>query len=319
MVAWRDDYRKSLASLFEHVRGVKVGRERTGFMTPNVHDETGAIVPEIAYCVAATSGRHTGNDWARSYISYDDRVRRPTPTESERLQGFPAGWTIPANGYRALPRGLDSERYRAIGNSVAVPVVRWIAERIAKALAQPNGSRGPRNFKLEALQLAPDLRKHTEVLRFDSIMDYVENGKFVYRWKGCGVAWGNEIMEGATAPAPSKIVSARFVDILDPEIPDDRYFLTPNAAIGMLRRADTVGRIFFPPMRAALEKLVTTTNLATTTPEHMVKGVGPAVTEPRQSVGEGIAEASIRPPGIVQRGPHEKTRAGSARALRVSN
>jgi DNA (cytosine-5)-methyltransferase 1 len=150
-------------------------------------------------------------------------------------------------------------------------------------------------------------------------MDHVESGKFAYRWKGCGVAWDNEIVEGATAPAPSQIVSSRFVDILDPEIPDDRYFLTPNAAVGMLRRADTVGRIFFSPMRAALEKLATTTKLATTALEHMVEGVGPAVTGPRQSVGEEIAEASIRPPSSVQRSPHERTRAGSARALRVSN
>lgn len=48
-------------------------------------------------------------------------VRRLTPTECERLQGFPDGWT---------EGQADSVRYRQLGNAVAVPVVEWIAERI---------------------------------------------------------------------------------------------------------------------------------------------------------------------------------------------
>ena len=160
MVAWRGDYQPALASLFEDLPGAKVGAERAGFTTPYMHSRTGAIVPEIAYCLAATSGRHTGNDWARSYISYKDGVRRPTASESERLQGFPAGWTIPGEDYRAPARGLDSERYRAIGNAVAVPMVRWIAARVVKAAAQPKAGRRRRDFKRECLRLAPDLKKH---------------------------------------------------------------------------------------------------------------------------------------------------------------
>lgn len=48
-------------------------------------------------------------------------VRRLTPTECERLQGFPDGWTASQS---------DSARYRMLGNAVAVPVVEWIARRI---------------------------------------------------------------------------------------------------------------------------------------------------------------------------------------------
>jgi DNA (cytosine-5)-methyltransferase 1 len=306
LVAWRNDYRRALASLFEHVPGAKPGGERSGFITPCTHKMTGAVVPEVAYCVAATSGRHTGNDWSRSYISYANQVRRPTASESERLQGFPAGWTVPGPEYRAPARGLDSERYRAVGNAVAVPVVRWIADRIAYEAAAPKQKNGGRAvFAIEVLELAPDLRKHTETLRFDEIEDEVHKGKFVYRWKGCGLAWGNDIIEGATAPAPSEIVHCRFVDILDNAIPDARYFLTPNAAAGMLRRADSVGRTFFPPMRAALE--------------NMVKGAAPAADTPWQTSGETIAAPRIRPPGTIQRRPRERTGAGPARALRVAN
>jgi len=305
MVAWGGDYRRALASLFEHVPGAKVGAERAGFITPYTHVKTGAIVPEIAYCLAATSGRHTGNDWARSYVSYKDGVRRPTPSESERLQGFPAGWTIPGEDYRAPARGLDSERYRATGNAVAVPVVRWIAERVVKAAAQPKEGRERKDFERECLRLAPELKKHTETLQFDRIIEDVESGKFAYRWKGCGIAWGNDIVEGATAPAPSKIVQSRFVDLIDAEVPDDRYFLTPSAAVGMLRRADSVGRTFFSPMRTALEI--------------MVREVVPVAPEPRRTAGENIAEASIRPSCSVQRGHLEQAGAGAARALRVTH
>lgn len=60
----------------------------------------------------------------------DCRVRRLTPKECERLQGFPDDWTkIPYRGKDA-EHCPDSPRYKAIGNSWAVPVVRWIGERI---------------------------------------------------------------------------------------------------------------------------------------------------------------------------------------------
>ena len=46
-------------------------------------------------------------------------IRRLTPLECERLQGFPDGWTD-------LPGASDSARYRALGNSVAIPCVEFI-------------------------------------------------------------------------------------------------------------------------------------------------------------------------------------------------
>lgn len=61
------------------------------------------------------------------------QVRRLTPVECERLQGFPDGYTnIPWRGKSESP---DGPRYKALGNSWAVPVVRWIGGRIANALA----------------------------------------------------------------------------------------------------------------------------------------------------------------------------------------
>ena len=54
-------------------------------------------------------------------------VRRLTPTECERLQGFPDGYTnVP---YRNRP-AADGPRYKSLGNSMAVPVMAWIGQRI---------------------------------------------------------------------------------------------------------------------------------------------------------------------------------------------
>lgn len=66
----------------------------------------------------------------RHAVSDGLQVRRLMPVECERLQGFPAGHTqIPWRGKPAADCP-DSLRYKAIGNSMAVPVMRWIGERI---------------------------------------------------------------------------------------------------------------------------------------------------------------------------------------------
>lgn len=54
-------------------------------------------------------------------------VRRLTPVECERLQGFPDNWTALVRNGRVTP---DGPRYKALGNSMAVPVIRWIGQRI---------------------------------------------------------------------------------------------------------------------------------------------------------------------------------------------
>jgi DNA (cytosine-5)-methyltransferase 1 len=60
-------------------------------------------------------------------IQHGYAVRRLTPLECERLQGFPDGWTqVPYRGKQAS----DGPRYKAIGNSMAVNVMRFIGERI---------------------------------------------------------------------------------------------------------------------------------------------------------------------------------------------
>ena len=95
-----------------------------------VGDPERGYAKELAHCVYAEGPRHTGTDWSRNYVSYPEsgEVRRLTPGESERLQGFPTGWTD------IYDNTDDSKRYHACGNAVTVPVIAWIANRMVKVL-----------------------------------------------------------------------------------------------------------------------------------------------------------------------------------------
>ncbi len=67
---------------------------------------------------------------SKSYVAQEWAVRRLTPTECERLQGFPDNFTnVPWGKKDTSP---DGPRYKALGNSFAVNVVRWIGQRIQK-------------------------------------------------------------------------------------------------------------------------------------------------------------------------------------------
>lgn len=67
-----------------------------------------------------------GHDVGGGSIAGPGGVRRLTPVECERLQGFPDGWTATSYG-RAQ---ADAPRYRQLGNAIAVPVFEWVARRL---------------------------------------------------------------------------------------------------------------------------------------------------------------------------------------------
>jgi len=94
----------------------------------------GGNVPAIMQAVDTYNGAisnvaqtvRSGGDGGIDHDKYgaamvDNAVRRLTPMECERLQGFPDNWTEGQS---------DSARYRQMGNAVAVPVVEWIIERL---------------------------------------------------------------------------------------------------------------------------------------------------------------------------------------------
>jgi len=93
--------------------------------------EKGPLVKSIAHCIYAESARHTGTDWSRNYVWHPDgRVRRFTPHEVERVQGFPEDWTRPRTFDERQSDRIDSLRYHAVGNAVTPPVAQWVGTRL---------------------------------------------------------------------------------------------------------------------------------------------------------------------------------------------
>ena len=85
---------------------------------------------DVAYTLGTNtspSGRNT------PMIQIELRVRRLIPLECERLQGFPDHYTRIAWRGKSAENCPDTPRYKALGNSMAVPVMRWIGERIMEA------------------------------------------------------------------------------------------------------------------------------------------------------------------------------------------
>lgn len=71
---------------------------------------------------------------ADQHLQHDMSVHRFTPCECERLMGFPDDYTlIPWRG-KPADQCPDGPRYKALGNSMAVPVVRWIGQRIQSTI-----------------------------------------------------------------------------------------------------------------------------------------------------------------------------------------
>lgn len=114
---------------------------------------------------------------ARDSKGIDSVVRRLTPMECERLQGFPDGWTdigdwIDSKG-KKHKGDSDSPRYKALGNSIALPFWQWMAERMVDML-------------------------HTDGMEeptMASLFDGIGGFPLVYSRCGCKPIWASEIEE----------------------------------------------------------------------------------------------------------------------------
>lgn len=102
-----------------------------GFRADFESDTFVTEIPATAACLTfgAKVGSHNGQDDHQDgrLLPTPIGVRRLTPVECERLQGFPDDYTLIK--YRRKP-AKDAPRYHAIGNSMAVPVVQWLGRRI---------------------------------------------------------------------------------------------------------------------------------------------------------------------------------------------
>ncbi|QLU81227.1 phage N-6-adenine-methyltransferase [Enterobacter hormaechei] len=155
------------------------GADATSDLSPTIragnHDKSHANSgqpPAIAYAFKAGQGAKTGGiGYAEEQsptltsassgtnlapaVMHGIAVRRLTPIECERLQGFPDNHTLIGWRGKDATECPDGPRYKAIGNSMAVPVMRWIGERVAAALPAEklNGDYGGSKTPLEQRDL----------------------------------------------------------------------------------------------------------------------------------------------------------------------
>ena len=113
-------------------------------------------------------------------------VRRLTPTECTRLQGYPDGWVnigdwVDSNGKKH--KDADSPKYKALGNSIALPFWSWLAERIVKQLKE-DGVENP---------------------AIGSLFDGIGGFPLVFQRAGCKPIWASEIEE-----FPIQVTKRRF-------------------------------------------------------------------------------------------------------------
>ena len=133
---------------FSHTAGLDIQASEKIFPTIKAGHDT---MPSIAYSIRedakANNFSATETDTALTlqghqpspqshhaqlFIADSPIVRRLTPTECERLQGFPDGWTAERfdEKKQAVIAQADSNRYKQMGNAVAVPVVDWLIKRL---------------------------------------------------------------------------------------------------------------------------------------------------------------------------------------------
>ncbi len=246
---WKDNSTKAIKVMFDKEGAPKPQNPRKDFITEASAADEFPKVPVVSYCLAASSGRHTGTDWSRTYVVCKDGVRRLSPLESERLQGFPDNWTMPI-GNENVDENIDTLRYTAIGNAVSVPVVEWLAEKINRELSQKE-----EELSLEEIQSSyKDFLKIKPLEQSLSEMDF-SNTNNSYKWAHGGFVENGMCFECDAYPTPAKIKKSSLLDLVEKEQHNRNYFLTPNAAEGILRRVDHQKRTLFAPLRQGLEIL----------------------------------------------------------------
>lgn len=134
------------------------------------------------------------------FLSQDGRLRRLSPLECERLMGFPDNYTL-------IDKCRDTQRYQAVGNSWAVPVIKWIAKRLVSNERMAISINFPHSISNSQykLYLLPDFT-------FNGGDTYINASKMPYDYK-----------------------LANMVDIADVNTPE-KFYITVKGCAGILRR-----------------------------------------------------------------------------------
>lgn len=188
------------------------------------------IFREYTDCLYSAYGtKWNGNAAAYNgslYIAQDDRIRRFTPLECERLMGFPDNYTL-VNG------NSDTNRFQAIGNSWAVPVVKWIGSQINRFLTQ--------KIDEEIICWYKSARKTTNNLSAN-----------LYLFDSVTLINSNLYLNSSAVP--NETIESTIEEIVQIENVPEKFYLSPQACKGILRRKNERDI----KMNSQLEKLMTT-------------------------------------------------------------
>ena len=176
-------------------------------------------------------------------VMLGDLVRRLTPMEFERLQGFPDGWTdIPYRGKRHAP---DSARYRALGNSMAVPVMMWLGQAVEQA---DQGMTGADDAFHSLMERLPASEKDE---------GSVDTTPGKGRWMRAGACRNGGYVMGSVPDWTNSPKTLPLCEILeDPATIPAKYRLSARACKGILTRARDRGKAMDPVLEETLNRQI---------------------------------------------------------------
>lgn len=135
------------------------------------------------------------------YFAQNGRLRRLSPLECERLMGFPDNYTL-------IDKCRDTQRYQAVGNSWAVPVIKWIANRLTSENL----------CKIPVQILKPQIEENDVTLYLLNDFSSIGNNEYINSSK-----------------IPYNYHLANMIDIVDVECPE-KFYITDKGCTGILRR-----------------------------------------------------------------------------------
>lgn len=173
---------------------------------------------------AAYGTKWNGNAAANNgslFVSQEDRLRRLSPLECERLMGFP-------DNYTKIENSKNTQRYQALGNSWAIPVVEWIGKRI---LSQ--------NSDISSIISRLITVNHSNLFLFASDIEHIA---------------GSAINSSSV---PNQMQSSSLFDIVNKDAPSNIY-LSPVACAGILRRKQERNLTMNPRLEILMQEISNT-------------------------------------------------------------
>ncbi len=170
------------------------------------------VFREYTDCLYAAYGtKWNGNAAAYNgslYIAQNDRLRRLTPLECERLMGMPDNYTL-------VKGNKDTTRYQSIGNSWAVPVIKWIGSRIKESFNTSHSF-----YSDEWKKVIPHSKNNlnTELFLLGTVIKI--NHSFYLN----------------TSASPNDVIESNLQEVVQNENVPEKLYLSPLACKGILRR-----------------------------------------------------------------------------------